>query len=120
MEKRPIELKYFSERNIKLVRVICGSLHTLALTTNGEVYSWGCNDDFALGRKAENEKIPGLVPLEFPVDIISAGDSHSIACNSRFGIVYFWGSYRSEIKGIFITFIGRFYGPIETPIRVGE
>ena len=26
------------------------------MTTEGNVYSWGCNDESALGRKAENEK----------------------------------------------------------------
>lgn len=33
------------------------------MTTEGNVYSWGCNDESALGRKAENEKEPGLVCL---------------------------------------------------------
>ena len=28
----------------------CGGMHTIALTNNGEVWTWGCNDDSALGR----------------------------------------------------------------------
>jgi len=34
------------------------------------------------------------------MDMIAAGDSHSVACNSHYGIIYFWGSYRSEVRGI--------------------
>lgn len=35
-----------------------------------------------------------------------------MACNTVLGIVYFWGSYRSEVRG-------RFYGPVKEPTRVG-
>ena len=52
------------------------------------------------------------------MDIISAGDSHSVACNSKFGYIYFWGSYRSEVRGISYKLKGRFYGLISNPIRV--
>lgn len=62
--------------------MICGSLHTLFLTPNGDIYSQGCNDEAALGRKAEDEKVPGRVPLDRPVDLCAAGDSHSVACDS--------------------------------------
>ena len=30
-------------------------MHTLALSTVGKLYSWGCNDDFALGRITEDD-----------------------------------------------------------------
>ena len=53
-----------------------------------------------MGRKALNEKEPGIVDLDFLVDMISAGDSHSVACNSKLGVIYFWGSYRSEVRGL--------------------
>jgi len=33
-------------------------MHTLALTAEGKLYSWGCNDDKALGRLGpENEPV---------------------------------------------------------------
>ena len=41
-----------------------------------------------------NCKEPGLVDLPF-VDMICAGDVHSVAANSR-GKVYFWGFYRNN------------------------
>lgn len=64
------------------------------------------------------------------MDMIAAGDSHSVACNSHYGIIYFWGSYRSEVRGIRYFYIyinlyfhsinlkGRFYGPIIAPLRI--
>ena len=69
-------------------------MHSLVLTTLGTIYSWGCNDDGALGREgADNE--PGLVSgINFPIENISAGDSHSIVYNSEINVMYKWGAYR--------------------------
>ncbi len=39
-----------SLNGVKIYKIACGSLHTLVLTTMGQIYSWGCNDDSALGR----------------------------------------------------------------------
>ena len=41
----------------------CGGMHTIVLTPMGTAYSWGCNDDGALGRTDGNDGLPGLVPL---------------------------------------------------------
>ena len=30
--------------------IACGGMHAVVLTPNGLAYSWGCNDDGALGR----------------------------------------------------------------------
>jgi regulator of chromosome condensation len=67
----------------------------------------------ALGRVTDNERLPGLVNLPIKVDLCAAGASHSVAANSQTGQVFFWGSYRSEVRG-------RFYGPIDAPQLVGE
>jgi len=74
----------------------------LAVSVSGKVYSWGCNDDGALGRvcdKGTSENRPALVNLPFPVDMISAGDSHSLFCNSQNGVIYIAGVYRNILKG---------------------
>jgi regulator of chromosome condensation len=34
----------------KIIKIACGGQHTLALSSNGVVFSWGGNDDGALGR----------------------------------------------------------------------
>jgi len=38
--------------------LMCGGMHTVALTTTGIAYSWGCNDDGALGRQGGNDGVP--------------------------------------------------------------
>ena len=40
-------------------------MHSVAVSENGGVYTWGFNDDAALGRKAKDEEefLPGKVPL---------------------------------------------------------
>ena len=51
-------------------------MHTVALASDGSVYTWGCNDEKALGRPGA-ENVPLKVNLEIPVNGISAGDSHT-------------------------------------------
>ncbi|KAJ2557502.1 hypothetical protein GGH95_005152, partial [Coemansia sp. RSA 1836] len=36
-----------------VVDVACGGLHTMALTAGGALWSWGCNDQQALGRSGD-------------------------------------------------------------------
>ena len=62
-----------------------------------QVYTWGCNDEGALGHKTEEgeEYIPKLVEKLGQVDVvqISAGDSHTAALSNS-GNVYCWGVFR--------------------------
>ena len=34
-----------------ILKVVCGGMHTVALSSMGKVYTWGCNDEGALGRE---------------------------------------------------------------------
>lgn len=86
----------------QILQIVCGGMHTLALTADGLVYSWGVNDEGALGRQAHrddagSENYPGRV--DFPSNDrmvqISAGDSHSVALSST-GEVFAWGSFRDS------------------------
>jgi len=78
----------------KIIKIACGGMHTLVLTTMGRIYSWGCNDDGALGRD-ESENYPELISNNnIPIDNISAGDSHSIAFNTDLNFIFRWGAYR--------------------------
>ena len=68
-------------------------MHTVALASNGSIFTWGCNDEGALGRTgAENTpiRVEGLPA----VTDISAGDSHTIAYNTSSNRVFYWGCYR--------------------------
>lgn len=42
--------------NIKIVSIAVGGMHTLAVDTNHDIWSWGCNDVFALGRDTSGAK----------------------------------------------------------------
>ncbi len=60
-----------------------------------QVFTWGCNDEGALGRGGE-ETEPALVDgLLSHVKIVqvSCGDSHTSALADN-GVVYGWGTYR--------------------------
>lgn len=39
----------------QVLQISCGGMHTVALTEGGEVYSWGVNDEGALGRHTAGE-----------------------------------------------------------------
>ncbi|XP_022208270.2 regulator of chromosome condensation-like [Drosophila obscura] len=78
------------------VDVCAGGLHSLVLTKSGDVYSFGSNEEGALGRSSSSqdcrESMPALVKLPGKALCISAGDSHS-ACILEDGSVYVWGSF---------------------------
>ncbi|KRX01636.1 Regulator of chromosome condensation 1/beta-lactamase-inhibitor protein II [Pseudocohnilembus persalinus] len=125
-QKRPFQINYFSDRNILIHKIICGGLHTVALTTYGDVYTWGCNDSGALGRitnsSEEEDKLnpdgqcslPGRVqfPGDYKFDLISAGDSHTCCANTQHNILFQWGNFRDNKGEMFKT--------KNLPERIGE
>jgi regulator of chromosome condensation len=80
----------------RVVRVTCGGMHNAAITNTGELYTWGCNDDKALGR-AGDENFPARVTEGFaPGEVITqaaCGDCHT-AVATLSGKVYEWGCYK--------------------------
>ncbi|XP_068689491.1 regulator of chromosome condensation-like [Montipora capricornis] len=95
--KKPALVKGLDGMNI--VQVECGGMHTVALTDDGKVYTWGCNDEGGLGRVTSSsdgdEFSAGLVKdmENVKVVMVCAGDSHTMALSDS-GIVYGWGTYR--------------------------
>ncbi|CAB3375688.1 Hypothetical predicted protein [Cloeon dipterum] len=81
---------------IKKVAVNSGGKHCLALTENGEVYSWGEGDDGKLGHGSKNtcEK-PKIVEVLLGKEVINVacGGAHSAAITSS-GEIYTWGKGR--------------------------
>ncbi|KAI8063479.1 regulator of chromosome condensation 1/beta-lactamase-inhibitor protein II [Gongronella butleri] len=94
---KPKVLKGLLDKDI--VDIACGGIHALALASDGTVFSWGCNDEGALGRATPNEEdyTPGVVEgLEgVQVTKIAAGDSVSLALGDK-GQVFFWGAFRDQ------------------------
>lgn len=82
-----------------VVDVVAGGMHTLCLTADGKVWSFGCNDEGALGRQTSSldgsETTPGIVELPEPVAQVTAGDSHSAALTVS-GKVFLWGNFRDS------------------------
>lgn len=82
---------------MRVSQLICGGLHTGALTLDGRLFTWGCNDDEALGR-AGTESVPMLVEgglVGRRVTLATAGDSHMTALTSE-GQVFAWGTYKDS------------------------
>lgn len=103
MVKFPRVVQYFPDNRIKLVAIACGGLHNAVLTTNGEIYTWGCNDDASLGRpgKDADEAFPAMVKgannelVGIRFVNIACGDGHTIALTES-GDVYGWGCYKDK------------------------
>jgi alpha-tubulin suppressor-like RCC1 family protein len=76
----------------ELKDIEAGKSHTLALTNNGYVYTWGLNDVGQLGREttANYDATPGIVDELSDIVDISTTNNHNLAL-SKSGTVYAWG-----------------------------
>ncbi|CAL1678628.1 unnamed protein product [Lasius platythorax] len=74
-----------------IVKVACGSRHTLALTDEGKIYAWGKNDKGQVGVK-NNLEISAPVMVDVPEMVldIAAYDNLSVAVGSN-RTVFVWG-----------------------------
>ncbi|XP_076788262.1 putative E3 ubiquitin-protein ligase HERC6 isoform X2 [Arvicanthis niloticus] len=84
--------------DIKIIQVSCGHYHSLALSEDGHVFSWGSNSQgqLGLGKNFCSQAIPQKVKsLEgIPLAQVAAGGTHSFAL-SLTGTSFGWGSNRS-------------------------
>lgn len=98
------------------VHVAGGGMHTLVIDSDGRIWSWGINDNAALGRQTEGidgveqeeletrpKPVLNLSPTSepdsnrapFKAARVSAGDSVSVAISEQ-GEAVAWGSFRSN------------------------
>ena len=100
--KRPAVVKL--EDNMTVTMAVAGGMHTVLVGGNGKVQTFGCNDEYALGRtcvekedlpKDEAEGVPGYAEGLEGVDVASAsaGDSHSFVL-TKDGRVFGAGCFR--------------------------
>ena len=81
----------------KVQQVSCGSQHTVAVCTDGQVFSWGNGANGRLGHgttsTCERPTIIKALVVSFQERVVKvcAGDSHSMALNAE-GRVFIWGS----------------------------
>ncbi|XP_029169077.1 RCC1 and BTB domain-containing protein 1-like [Nylanderia fulva] len=90
MYKSPYEITEMSDKRI--IKVACGSEHTLALTNEGYIYAWGFNNVSQLGIINNNQESSpaGMVDIPEPAEDISAHGNLSVAL-TNVGIIYVWG-----------------------------
>ena len=62
---------HFKNKDEKIASIKCGSQFTIVLTNQGNVYTFGCSDNGALGH--EESISAQIVPLKFPATGISGG-----------------------------------------------
>ncbi|XP_034107035.1 probable E3 ubiquitin-protein ligase HERC4 isoform X1 [Drosophila albomicans] len=80
-----------------VVQVACGKNHSMALTSGGEVYTWGSNQCGQLGVQSPHELYDSNRPmlltslLGIPVATIACGGNHSFVI-SKSAAVFGWGS----------------------------
>ncbi|RDA95517.1 hypothetical protein CP533_5415 [Ophiocordyceps camponoti-saundersi (nom. inval.)] len=128
--KRPrLNEKYLSAKDVGVVQIACGGMHSVALTRDNIILTWGVNDNGALGRNTawsgglrdvdasedsdSDSDDSGLNPLESTPTAVSADHfapgtkfAQVVACDSATfvltedGQVYGWGTFRSD-DGIF-------------------
>lgn len=92
-----------NEIDLQLLEV--GESHTIAVSNQPRVYSWGWNDHFQLGRnKTHRQTIYHCQPLSFPTTNfrpkqVAAGDEHSVLLDSTNNL-YIWGSNHKGQLGL--------------------
>ncbi|CAK1595156.1 unnamed protein product, partial [Parnassius mnemosyne] len=118
------KFKHVSALGDKIVDVCAGGMHTVALDSDGKVWTFGCNDEGALGRNTNGEKdegTPKTVTLPKKAVAISAGDSHTAALLDN-GDVYAWGAFRDSHGSMGLVVRGREGKACREPVRldIGE
>lgn len=90
-----------SLKDIDIVQVSCGGHHTAALSKDGQLYTWGFDDDGRLGHSKTGHcfepKIVKDLQSQF-VTKVSCGCWHTAAL-TKDGDVYCWGSCKSGQLG---------------------
>ncbi|KAK0462924.1 regulator of chromosome condensation 1/beta-lactamase-inhibitor protein II [Desarmillaria tabescens] len=103
---RPRLHQKFQKLGVGIQCLAVGGMHSLVVDSKGQVWSWGANDEFALGRETENvagidadelESTPAIVSgLDgFTAVSASAGDCISVVI-SKEGQLRAWGTFRTE------------------------
>jgi regulator of chromosome condensation len=100
-------------RPAAIVQVAAGGMHTAALDRDGAVFTWGVNDEGALGRPTagsawegareadkEDPALPGLarMPAGARVVQVAAGDGFTFALTED-GAIWGWGCFKDDGSG---------------------
>eukprot|EP01138_Halocafeteria_seosinensis_P006052 gb/GECG01006186.1/.p1 GENE.gb/GECG01006186.1/~~gb/GECG01006186.1/.p1 ORF type:complete len:456 (+),score=40.70 gb/GECG01006186.1/:1-1368(+) len=91
-QSRPALVETLADQKIRVTQVSCGSSHTIALTDDGRVFTWGLGDAGRLGNGIRSQLVPEPVELLESERIIqvAAGKEFSMAV-SEGGSAYGFG-----------------------------
>ncbi|KAJ3356081.1 hypothetical protein HDU83_001995 [Entophlyctis luteolus] len=84
---------------VNIIKVACGGMHSLALTSTGKILSWGASEFLGRTTSGSDNCEPRYVEIDDPnVEFmdISCGECFSAAIDS-FGKVWTWGSFRNTL-----------------------
>lgn len=78
--------------SVKVMQVVCGQYHSMALTADGKVYTWGWGIHGQLGHSScNNEVYPRKLNFNKRIKQITAGHAHSLILTDE-GELYGFGS----------------------------
>ncbi|KAG9157154.1 hypothetical protein Leryth_025713 [Lithospermum erythrorhizon] len=91
-----------SLKDVRIIQIACGGYHSLALTDEGRVLSWGHGGHGQLGHSTlQSQKVP--VPIEALADekvtYIACGGSSCAAVTDN-GKLYMWGNSKDNQLGV--------------------
>jgi tRNA A-37 threonylcarbamoyl transferase component Bud32 len=112
---KSIPTKVKALNDIKIKMISCGYNHSMALTKDGSVYSWGSNGYSQLGiSNTKDSNTPKQIQMkDIIIDKITCGVYHSLLLTNN-GVMYAFGSN-------FFGQIGNgMKGYIETPIKLNH
>ena len=93
-QDQPLPKKIEAFAGQRVVAVSAGEYHSLAITADGAVFTWGKGEDASLGHGEDlsNQLLPKKVEAlaDQRVVAVSAGDAHSLAITAD-GAVFTWG-----------------------------
>ena len=82
-----------------IVQICCGAYHSIAVTSEGELFSWGHNTFAQLGDETYNSRVrPTQVLIRGKIVFASCGSNHTMALTAQ-GVAYVWGSNETGQMG---------------------
>ncbi|MCL7048079.1 hypothetical protein MKW94_029797 [Papaver nudicaule] len=99
-QPRPKAIAAFAEKTI--VKVACGTNHTVAVDSEGFVYTWGCGGYGRLGhREQKDEWTPRVVDIfqrrnVLPPNALVAAGALNSAVTAGGGQLYMWGKLKTK------------------------
>lgn len=90
--------------NIKIKQIACGTNHSLALSTTGDLYTWGMGWEGQLGLNSKYKVVssPKYIKYFFknPIKFIACGNNYSFCITEKESHLYGWGENKLGQLGL--------------------